>query len=204
LVWVGSSTGYGDGNNGSEEHFGEGHVPDAAVGPAMAARSFELQLQALARMSPIDVRVLRPTTVIGPSDPLKKPPIHAVTRLIWSMLCGEESTVYVPEVGKDYLFSRDMARILVEETLFPPQPHTFEAYNVGSGEVRTLSEVAAVVDSVLRDKCGSVIRVTSSSSPAVRELPLVKAQKRYSESRIDFEEGITDILSSYVKVVSKS
>ena len=202
LVWVGSSTGYGDGNSGREEHFGEGRIQSGVVAPAMAARSFELQLQALARMSPIDVRVMRPTTVIGPSDPVKKPPLHAATRLIWNMLCGEESTIYVPEVGKDYLFSSDMARILVEETLLPPHVHSFEAYNVGSGQVRTLSEVAAVVSSVLGDKCGSVTHVTSSSLPTVRELPLDKGQGRYSASRVQFEEGIAEILSSYARVVS--
>lgn len=204
LIWVGSSTGYGDGNSGSEEHFGEGHVLDAVVGPAMAARSFELQLQAIARLSPMDVRVLRPTTVIGPSDPIKKPPLHAATQLIWSMLCGEESTIYVPEVSRDYLFSRDLARLLVEETLIPPQPHTFEAYNVGSGQYKTLSEVAAVVSSVLRGECGSVTRVISNSPPAVHKLPLLKGQGRFSAPRVRFEDGIADILSSYVKVVSKS
>jgi nucleoside-diphosphate-sugar epimerase len=201
LVWVGSATGYGDGTSGLEEHFGEGHVQDGVIGPATAARSFELQLQALAKMSPIDVRVIRPTTVIGPSDPLRKPPLHAATKLIWSMLCGEESTIYVPEVGKDYLFSSDLARILVEETRLPPQAHTFEAYNVGSGQVRTLAEVASVVGSVLGDKRGPVIRVPSSSSPAVRELPLRKGQARYSAPRVPFEQGIAEILSSYMRVV---
>jgi len=202
LVWVGSATGYGDGNSGSEEHFGEGRIESGIIAPATAARSFELQLQALARMSRSDVRVMRPTTVIGPTDPVEKPPLHAGTRLIWNMLCGEESTIYVPEVGKDYLFSSDMARILVEETLLPPHAHSFEAYNVGSGQVRTLSDVAAVVSSVLGGKCGSVIRANSNSLPTVRELPLHKGQERYSAPRVQFEAGITEILTSYSRVVS--
>lgn len=204
LIWIGSSTGYGEVSTRDEASFGYGQIDAAHLGPAAVARSFETQLRALAAVQPIDVRVLRPTTIIGPSNPLIRPPLHAVTKLIWNMVCGRESVTYTPEVGRDYLFCSDMARMLLEEILYPPDAHSFEAYNVGSGESHTLTEVVDIVRSTWGFSDEFVRREISELSPAVMDLPLSKGQTRYSKRRLPFDQGISEIVASFQRAVSST
>ncbi|MEB3197669.1 MAG: NAD(P)-dependent oxidoreductase [Candidatus Sericytochromatia bacterium] len=192
LIWLSSSTGYSGRVNASEDSFFIDSPQSAAIG--YAVRAFEMQLQAFASLSATDVRVMRPTTVLGPLKLYRENHSHHAVRSILAAKSGETITIFQPELKRDYIFAMDLAELIVEEMGIPPTPSSYEAYNVGSGAEISISEAIQLVRA-LYPGANPIVQFKDTQRPAqISTLPLDKSRKRYVFRPRAFKEFLGEIL----------
>ncbi len=131
--------------------------------------------------------------IYGPNEYDKSTDASVITQLLQSR---EPLSVCDPKQPLDFLYAKDAAQVML---WFLSQPSLSGVFNVGSGEVRTLTQATDVVSQMLGEKR------TLSSSPnapliAMPPQPLDLAKLRsagYTQPMISLEQGVVDYIQHY-------
>lgn len=201
LVWVSSSVGYGTGTDKNEPDFfkGETHEPYRSLIDCI--RDYE---QKLGSGHPgLDVRIYRPTTIIGPPPKLPSSNSHLFFRIMLDLLSTGTTDILLPDPGRNYIFVSDFAQLLCEEEQLPPEPGVSEAYNVRAHENWTHASIAREAARQLGLPIEVVGMVSTDHRPAVFDLPAEKIRARHNMSSATLEnvvsvtlEGLKTLMAS--------
>lgn len=183
LVWLSSSLGYGEGHSKEEENFfsGASHGPYESL--ISCIRAYETELT---RGYPsLDVRIFRPTTVLGP--PAQRPSnlSHVVVRILENLISRGSATIYTPDPQRNYIFSDDIAQLFRDEASLVPEPGEAEAYNLRGGSNWSLSQFAEEATSQLGLDLRVVNVIAGNQNPTVIDLPDQKLSRRHKVGSTD-------------------
>lgn len=194
LIWISSSTGYSHEFEPHEENFHKGRIDGIYASLAKVNRIFENQLFQIAHDKLMDVRVFRPTTIVGCPNRLPTENSHIFLQLIYELIVFKKTQIYIPDIRRNYIYSKDFANLLLEELRFHHEPGTFEAYNVRSSLNCNLSEIASVVMKLKDLKENSVSFIATTNAPRVIDLPSKKLENRHKMRQTPLEQTVTDIV----------
>ncbi len=149
-----------------------------------------------ARVTGASVGVLRYHNVYGPGMPLNTP-YAGVAAIFLSALRGGSAPQVYEDGGqrRDFVHVRDIAAATV--AAFEAEPEFVRVYNVGSGEVRTVGDMAAALAAATggpapvvtgRYRLGDVRHITADSSRLRAELDV--------PTGVDFADGMRELAKS--------
>ena len=194
LIWISSSTGYSNEFEPVEENFQKGIVSGGYASLANVIRRFENQLSETAHKNKIDIRVFRPTTIIGCPSKLPSENSHAFLRLINDLLIFKRAKIYSPDIERNYIYSKDFSSLLLDEIKYKIEPGTFEAYNVRSNLSCNLTEIAKIVIRRAHLESDCVSQISTKTTPRVIDLPAQKLKNRHKMPQTALDQIILDIM----------
>lgn len=188
LVWISSSIGYGSGTEKFENNFFSGDPLGPYEALIRCVREFETSLS---RGYPaLDIRVFRPTTIIGPPAKPPSESAHIFTRLIAELMTKGGTSIYDPDPQRNYIFVDDLAKLLCDEASIPPQPGVSEAYNLRSQSNWTHLAIAREASKQL-NLDSTVVKITPSKRFAVvNDLPAEKVESRLKLESASLEDVV--------------
>lgn len=198
FVWLSSSIGYGAGSTKKEDDFFSGTVEEPYGAFAGCVREFETLL---GREYPqLDIRIFRPTTIIGP--PARRPSnqSHIFIRILEELIDRGKTTVFSPDPKRNFLFVDDLARLFREEASLVPEPGKSEAYNLRSNNNWSLSELAEEATHQLGLDSSSVEVSQTDRTPLVLDLPATKLRQRHQLPSSELEDVVSATLDRLLEL----
>ena len=192
LVWISSSIGYGSGTEKYENHFFSGDPLGPYESLIRCLREFEASLS---RGYPsLDIRVFRPTTIIGPPAKPPSESSHIFTRLIAELMTKGGTSIYDPDPQRNYIFVDNLAKLLCDEAFIPPRPGVSEAYNLRGQTDWTHFSIASEAARQLGLSPGVVRMVPGDRFASVVDLPADKINSRLKLHSTPLEEIVEAII----------
>ena len=127
----------------------------------------------------MDVRIFRPTTVLGPPAQRPSDQSHIVVRVVDNLINFGRATIYTPDPKRNFVFADDLAILFREEASIVPKPGEAEAYNLRGGSNWSLFEFAEEATSQLGLDPSVVSVVAGNRMPTVIDLPVTKLGRRH-------------------------
>lgn len=175
---------------------------DAPIDPRNGYAATKLHQEHLAavwaRETSSDATALRFHNVYGPGMP-RNTPYAGVAAIFRSALADGRAPTVLEDGGqrRDFVHVRDVAKAVVAALVSPPPSSgSLRSFNVGSGTVRTIGELAQLLSTEMSGpapvmtggyRLGDVRHVTASSERAARELGW--------RATIDLTMGVHDLVT---------
>lgn len=142
--------------------------------------------------------IIRPFNNFGPYQHLEK----AISRFITSCILGEPLTMHGDgSAARDWLFVRDQCEAL--DTLIHSDPDDVvgEVINIGSGQHRSVMEVAQTITAMMQPTSGPLVLVGERPGQVFRHTcDPTKAKRLLNwEARTSFEDGLRETIEWYRK-----
>ncbi len=198
FIWGSTSATYGDGSNGADDHHETAYLN--ALRPLTASAWSKHRFDAYAcaayenkEIVPAQWACLKFSHIYGPNEYDKGSDASIVTRLL-----ANKTPLGVRDANQaiDFMYAKDAANALL---WFIDKPNLSGVFNVGSGEVRTLSQAADIVTKMLGEK-RTVANDASAPVLAVPSIPTDIGKLRatgYTQPMIALEQGVVDYIQHY-------
>lgn len=177
LIWISSAVGYGEGTSRTEDTFFDGHSGGPYQELIRTVRSFEKALQR--GHQGLDIRIFRPTTIIGPPARPSSSSSHIMYRSLTALIRRQRAKVFLPDLPRNYLYVGDLCKLLKQEAVLVPEAGIVEAYNIGGNFNWTLSEIVLEAAKQLGIESNSVEFHSSAQKVSITNLPVSKIHGRH-------------------------